>query len=675
MHVGTASIVRLLSSVVAAVVWSGAVQAQVPEAIANDSAPVASPASLPVQPGTPVPLTEQDLAAFLDGMLPSSMAIGDIAGVTVSVVKDEALLLTKAYGFADVEKRIPVSAERTLFRPASISKLFTWTAVMQQVEAGRLDLDQDINEYLDFKITGFGGAPIKLRHVMTHTAGFEESLLDLLIDDPSGVKPLAQAIKGAIPKRIYPPGAVPAYSNYGASLGGYIVERVSGMPFAEYVEQHIFQPLRMQRSTFRQPVPDELIKDVSNSYLSASGKTVPFEFGSDAPAGALSSTAVDMAQFMLAHLNNGLLPGADESGRILKPETAQLMHSVANRPGPEVDAMAYGFYEQSRNGVRVIAHGGDLTAFHSELVLIPSAKVGLFVSFNSLGKESATYKLRTALFEAFMDRYFPRQQALAPPITGPESKQRTAALEGPYKLSRRAETSLFSFFYMFGQQSVTMNEDGTFQLGGLDGLNDQPRRFQEITPWLWRETAGEMRIAAVRDDSGAVASLVPDGYGPVFVFQPVPAWRDKTWLQPVLLGSGLVLALALLVRLVGFIRRRWRRAPANVPVDASTSRLSLAAVVSGSLFVAMVLMMLTMFSGESFWIISSDARWLLRLVQLTALLAVLGSSAAVVAAARSWRSPAAAVRLSIGRSVLAAACLAWAYVAIVFHFLALRLSY
>lgn len=626
----------------------------------------------------PMPLTEQDLAAFLDGMLPSSMAIGDIAGATVSVVKDDAVLLTKAYGFADVEKRIPVSAERTLFRPASISKLFTWTAVMQQVEAGRLDLDQDINEYLDFKITGFGGAPIKLRHLMTHTAGFEESLLDLLIDDPRGVKPLAQAMKEAIPKRIYPPGTVPAYSNYGASLAGYIVERVSGLPFAEYVEQRIFQPLRMQRSTFRQPVPDELLKDVSNGYMSASGEVVPFEYGSDVPAGALSSTAVDMAQFMLAHLNDGLLPGGDESGRMLKPETTQLMHSVANRPGPEVDAMAYGFYEQSRNGVRVIAHGGDLTAFHSELVLIPSAKVGLFVSFNSVGKENSTYKVRTALFEAFMDRYFPRQEALAPLISGPESKQRTAALVGSYELSRRAETSLFSFFYMFGQQSATVNPDGTFQLGGLDGLNDQPRRFQEIAPWLWRETAGEMRIAAVRDDSGAVASLVPDGYGPVFVFQPAPAWRNKTWLQPVLLGSGLVLALALLVRVVGFVRRRWRRTPAEAvsgPVDTSTSRLSLAAVLTGSLFVAMVLMMLALFSSESFWIISSGARWVVRLVQLTALLAVLGSIAAVVAAVRSWRSPAVATRLSIGRSVLAAACFAWAYVAIAFHFLALRLSY
>ena len=129
-------------------------------------------ADVPDAHGTAVPLTAADAAAFLDGMLPSGMAMGDIAGATVTIVKDDAVLLTRAYGFADVEKRIPVSAEQTLFRPASISKLFTWTAVMQQVEAGKLDLDGDINNYLDFKIEGYDGAPIKLRHLLTHTAGF-----------------------------------------------------------------------------------------------------------------------------------------------------------------------------------------------------------------------------------------------------------------------------------------------------------------------------------------------------------------------------------------------------------------------------------------------------------------------------------------------------------------------
>jgi len=629
-------------------------------------------------PPEPVPLTATDVAAFLDGMLPSAMAIGDIAGATVAIVKDDALLLTRGYGFADVEKRIPVSAEQTLFRPASISKLFTWTAVMQQVEAGKLDLDHDINEYLDFKIAGYGGQPIKLRHLMTHTAGFEESLLDLLVEDLSKVKPLDEALKDGIPARIYPPGTVPAYSNYGASLAGYIAARAVGMQFEQYIEEHIFKPLKMEHSTFRQPVPDGLREHLSNSYATASSqKPVPFEFGSDAPAGALSATAPDMAQFMMAHLNGGLLPGGDDANRILKPETTELMHSVANRPAPGVDAMAHGFYEQSRNGVHAIAHGGDLTAFHSELVLIPSAKVGLFVSFNSSGKANSVYKLRTALYEAFMDRYFPRQSPLQDPPAPADLKAHAAAVAGAYEASRRAEKNLFSFFYMFGQSAATANEDGTIQVGGLTGLNDEEKKFREVEPWLWREVGSEMRLAATHDEQGKVVSLVPDGYGPIIVFQRPPAWRDKRWLQPAVVVAGSVIVLALLIRVIAPLRRRFARSAATAPatvVDPNRGR-SLVAILLCFAFIALAVSVLLMFSSASFWVISSDARWFVRLLQLSALAAVIGAVISVIAAVDTWRAPARKLSLSIGRTVLAASCLVWAYVALAFHFLAIRLQY
>lgn len=628
----------------------------------------------PTTPAQPVQLTAEDAAAFLDGMLPTSLAMGDIAGATVAIVKDDAVLLTRAYGLADVEKRIPVSAQDTLFRPASISKLFTWTAVMQQVEAGKLDLDRDINEYLDFRIEGYGGQPIKLRHLMTHTAGFEESLLDLLVEDVGHVKPLGEALKGSIPARIYPPGAVPAYSNYGASLAGYIVSRLSGMPFEQYIEERIFKPLKMEHSTFRQTLPDSLRKHLSNSYGAASGEPVPFEYGSDAPAGALSATGPDMAQFMMAHLNGGLLPGADDSSRILEPETTELMHSVANRPAPVVDAMALGFYEQGRNGVRVIAHGGDLTAFHSELVLIPAAKVGLFISFNSSGKDNAVYNVRTAVFEGFMDRYFPRQtpSPVAPPA---DAKQHAAALVGNYETSRRADRNLFSFFYMFGQTPAQVRDDGSLAINGLDGLNGEPKKFREVQPWLWQEEHGEQRLAVTRDEQGGIVSLVPDGYGAIMIFQRPPLWRNKAWLVPAIFVAGGIIALALLIRVVGFLRRRFARAAVPAVVADPNRSRSLAAILSCAVFIALCLGVLTLFSSQSFWVISSDARWFVRLVQLSALLAVLGAVVAVIVAVNTWRAPARTLSLSLGRTALAAACLVWAYVAVAFHFLAVRLQY
>jgi hypothetical protein len=230
---------------------------------------------------------------------------------------------------------------------------------------------------------------------------------------------------------------------------------------------------------------------------------------------------------------------------------------------------------------------------------------------------------------------------------------------------------------MFGQSAATVNEDGTIQVGGLNGLNDEPKKFREVAPWLWREVGGEMRLAATHDEQGRVTSLVPDGYGPIIVFQPPPVWRDKRWLQPAIIVAGAVIVLTLLIRAVGFGRRRFARSAAVIaaPVADRNRRRSLVAALLCFAFVALAVTVLLMFSGETFWVISSDARWFVRLLQLSALAAVIGAVVAIIAAVDTWRTATAKLSLSIGRTVLAAACLVWAYVAVAFHFLALRLQY
>ena len=210
-------------------------------------------------------MTATDVEAFLDGLVPLQLKQADIAGATISVVKDGKLLFAKGYGYADVANKKPVSAQETLFRPGSISKLFTWTAIMQLYEQGKLDLDRDINEYLDYKIPDAFGKPITLKNVMTHTPGFEEQVKDLITQN-SGAPNLGQYLKTHIPARIYPPGTVPAYSNYATAVAGYIVERVSGRPFDEYVAENIFKPLNMTHSTFTQPLPSNLAPLMSNGY-------------------------------------------------------------------------------------------------------------------------------------------------------------------------------------------------------------------------------------------------------------------------------------------------------------------------------------------------------------------------------------------------------------------------
>src|SRR5690242_11548374 len=297
------------------------IAAQVPSALnPAQPAPAAAETPLPANPPTTPPLTKTDVDAWLDGFVPYALKNGDIAGAVVVVVKDGQVLTERSFGYADVKKQTPIDPKTTLFRPGSISKLFTWTAVMQLVQAGKINLDADINTYLDFKIPPAFGKPITMRDLMTHRPGFEESVKYLISEDQKHVTPLDKALKRWVPARVYAPGTIPAYSNYGASLAGYIVQRVSGQPFDDYIEQHIFQPLGMAHSSFRQPLPPTLAPHLSDGYQLASQDPHPYEIIPLSPAGALAATGDDMAKFMIAQLNQG--------GPLLAPQTAQYMHKV-----------------------------------------------------------------------------------------------------------------------------------------------------------------------------------------------------------------------------------------------------------------------------------------------------------------------------------------------------------
>jgi CubicO group peptidase (beta-lactamase class C family) len=243
--------------------------AQIPPAKPKSAAPTAN-VSVPPRGDASHELTHSDVEEFFDLLIKDQLAREDIAGAIVGVVKDGQVVIAKGYGYADVEKRVPATGDASLFRIGSISKLITWTAAMQLVEQKKLSLDEDVNTYLDFKIpTGFG-KPITLRNLMTHTAGFEDTWRDLGVAEPQQLIPLETYVKTHMPKRIYPPGEVSAYSNYGATLAGYLVQRVSGETFEAYTSENIFHPLAMNRTTFAQPPSADLASLVSKGYGLAS---------------------------------------------------------------------------------------------------------------------------------------------------------------------------------------------------------------------------------------------------------------------------------------------------------------------------------------------------------------------------------------------------------------------
>ena len=509
--------------------------------------PAAAPAGAPAA----VPLTADDVNAWLDGYMPYALHTGDIAGAVVAVVKDGQIVTERGYGYADVEKRTPVDPKLTLFRPGSVSKLFTWTAVMQQVEQGKIDLDADVNQYLDFKIPARDGKPVTMRQLMQHVAGFEEQAKGIMSDDPKSPN-FEALLKQWVPERVFAPGSTPAYSNYGASLAGYIVQRVSGESFDDYIDKHIFAPLDMQHSTFRQPLPANLEPLMSQCYSLASEPAKKFEIIGPAPAGSLSSPGEDMAHFMIAHLQNGEYHG----NRILKAETAEMMHNSPLTILPPLNRMELGFFETNLNGREVIAHLGDTQCFHTSLHLFLKEGVGFYVSFNTPGKAGAVGGLRGALFEDFADRYFPAAETAATAVDAKTSAEHAAMLKGHWVNSRGSQSSFLAAVGLFGQTKAGVNAKGELVVP-FNGLNGKPRHWVETAPFVWRDQDSHERLAAKVVD-GKVVRFSIDGISPFMVFDRVPGNQDAAWLLPALYCALAALLLtAVFWPITAIVRRRF----------------------------------------------------------------------------------------------------------------------
>ncbi|HEY2808262.1 MAG TPA: serine hydrolase domain-containing protein [Steroidobacteraceae bacterium] len=515
-------------------------QAQENPAAATPAAPVAAP------------LTAADVNAWLDGYLPYALKTGDIPGAVVVVVKDGQVLSERGYGFSDVEKRTPVDPQMTLFRPGSVSKLLTWTAVMQQVEAGKIDLDADINKYLDFKVPGLGGKPITMRNLMQHTAGFEEQAKGIIAEEPSTLPPYDALLKVWVPTRIFAPGSTPAYSNYGASLAGYIVQRVSGERFDDYIDKHILEPLDMKHSSFRQPLPANLAPLMSKGYPLGSEEPRPYEIIGPAPAGSLAASGEDMAHFMIAHLQDGEYHG----NRILKAETARMMHDTPLTMLPPLNRMELGFFETNINDREVIGHLGDTDYFHTSLHLFLKENVGFYVSFNSPGKEGAAGGLRTALFQDFADRYFPA----VPPKAGVDEKtaaEHSALMSGAWAVSRGSRSNFLAGVGFISQTKVGVGKKGELVLP-FPGLNGKPRHWIETAPFVWYDQNGHDRAAAQVVD-GKPVRFSFDMLSPFMVFERVPWYASSIWLMPVFgIGVAALLLTALVWPVAALVRRRYK---------------------------------------------------------------------------------------------------------------------
>ena len=490
-----------------------------------------------------------ELQAFLDGMLPALMRDKHVAGATVAVVKDGQIYFSKGYGWADVDKRIPVDPEKTLFRIGSVTKLFTWTAIMQLVEQGKLDLNTDINKYLDFKIPDTYPEPITLTHLLTHTPGFEEDSRDLFTTDPKRMAPMGTWLPAHMPKRVRPPGIYSSYSNWGAATAGYIVARTSGKSYDEYLEANIFTPLGMTHTTARQPLPTQYDADMAKAYTWAGGRweSKPWEIiTSGAPAGSMSASANDMAKFMLANLNNGEYNGA----RILGDSIAQVMHTQHFTHDRRLPGFALGFYQTWSHGLKIIGHGGDTQYHHSELAIIPDEKLGVFVSFNTDAGGALSFE---PFLETFLDHYYPT----APRPVRTSTLADASKLAGEYQFNRKSYTTWQKAMGLAGGIAVTANEDGSLLM--KSPLGDM--RLDPVDSLLYQDRVSGHLVAFKTDESGRATHGFMDFV--TMMTLEKQGTLQTTKVHQMILGLGLVTALGILIAAwVRWLNRRVLPAPA-----------------------------------------------------------------------------------------------------------------
>ncbi len=563
---------------------------------------------------------QREMESFLAGFFAAELRETHCPGAIVAIVKDGQIFLIRGFGYSDPVKKIPADPARDRFYVASVSKLFTATAVLQLYEQGRLRLDDDVNHYLKHNlIEDTYPQPVTLTHLLTHTSGIEDPFV----------------LTGK-PRRVLPPGVVISYSNYGLDRVGEVIESVSGQPFAEYVNRRVLQPLAMTHSTFL-PQKGLVGEPIGWQYRDGAFAAQTWDFDRAIPSGSLSGTAADMAAFMIAHLQKGQYG----EQRILKTETAELMQRRHAGNHPRIPGLGLTFWEWERNGLKGIEHGGDTTGFQSGLYLLPSENAGFFVSCNSQIRE-----LPRRFLNAMVDHYYPRRNP-PPQPTLHLSNSEIARYLGTYRWTRCPESSIGKIIAAGIEAKATPAASG-FHLEFVF-LPFKPADYLPVERSIFQSvSAPDDRVAFREEKNGTVSYMF---LGPL-AFEKLP-WYETMAVQT---GFGIGFMLAFLVTTLAIPIARWRRrrrgdrrAPAGRLLRLATwSSALLNLVFLSGLSVVLVRMMAT---GDFFHVPLS-----LKLLLVIPLLTTALTAALLFINAAAWRQPSVrpGVRIAYGFYALCA---------------------
>ena len=503
------------------------------------------------------------LPAFINGAVLDAMRRDHIAGVEVAVVNASSVLLAQGYGIAAITPVREMSAD-TLARVGSISKTVVWIAIMQLVEQHRLDLDDPINRYLPPSLQipdeGFS-EPIRIKHLMTHTAGFEETILGhMIIADARFELPAATYLARYRPHRVRPPGKIAVYCNYGAALAGMIVVQISKLPWEMYAEQKVLRPLKMRSATFRENLPPELAKarglpppmdSAAAAHLSegfvwkeARLTVAPPEYITHyAPAGALAASANDMSLYMQAFLD----PKRFAAAGVLTEQSVQTLFQQTFSNAPGYGTIYHGLFQYPFPGGQLaIGHDGDTRYQHSVMLIVPNMNLGIFVSENTDGGlsliERLPYMIGMYLLGQDQPAGVPRTTSSHQDVSGTY-----LTLRRPYHRTERA-------FLDLATASVEETANGDLLVSGLTPDVD---RYAPQSDGTFHEVEGPNRIA-FRQESGRLLLLDPTGANPL---EREGFFAGTQWLVVILVLVHIA-ALAGSIQAVGDLRTRDRLAGA-----------------------------------------------------------------------------------------------------------------
>jgi CubicO group peptidase (beta-lactamase class C family) len=606
---------------------------------------------------TPLELTADHVAGVIDPMMAAWIGKRKGPGAVVVVVNRDGPVFAEGYGFSDIEAKKPFTADATLVRPGSISKLFTAIAVMQLVDEGRLDLDRDVNGYIDFAIpTPEGGVPVTLRRLLTHRAGFEEHFKGLFTRNREP-QPLGRWLAKSLPPRLFPKGDVEAYSNYGVALAGYIVERVSGEPFDSYIQRHILDPLSMSHSTFQQPLPDDLEPLMAKTYRPWPLPQLAFFQTITAPAGALSTTGTDMGRFMRALINGGELDGV----RILPK--ARLDEMMAPGNATAAGYLGLVFFGTKVAGHDSIGHDGDTTTFFSDLKIFPEQGVGVFVSRSGTGEIDAANQIpdpATAIAKRFLPKVSETADTTFPSDPG---------VAGIYHLSRRSESSLLRLRDLMAERVLKIDGAGNVRSYFAIWPFDDGRMLKRVAPNLYESPEGG-RNAFVNDSGSGCYWVVP-----ALCLQRVPWSIDARWIVPAFVVSMVVVLLRLLAWPVAALWRYRRKKRSSQDGGDLREHLAvrLVLLVDAAAIVATAVLFIK--GSMDLTMLNEALDPLLLALYALAWLGVFGAIPALWAAAGFWRNGVGSRWSRVHHSLIAASCAMIAWFFLTFHIAGTTLSY